>query len=57
MADPLSIAAGILAVLGGAGKTTQAVKYIWSLRHIGEDFAGLHNQVGTFPMKLKAAQS
>jgi hypothetical protein len=45
MADPLSIAAGIIAVLGASAKTFQGLQNIWELRHMDQDFVGLLNEV------------
>ena len=45
MADPLSIAAGIIAVLGGSAKTFQALQNAWELRHMDQDFVSLLNEV------------
>lgn len=45
MADPLSIVAGILAVIGAAGKTYQGLQSVWALRYIDEEFLGLLNEV------------
>jgi hypothetical protein len=45
MADPFSVAAGVLAVVGAAGKTAQGLQKAWELRHIDEDFAELLNGV------------
>ena len=44
MADPLSITAGILAVIGASGKTFQGLQKAWELRHMDEDFIGLLNE-------------
>lgn len=46
MADPLSIAAGVLAVISAAGKTAQGLQKAWELRHMDEDFIGLLNEAG-----------
>jgi hypothetical protein len=45
MADPLSIAAGVLAVLNATGKTAQGLEQAWQLRRRGQDFLDLQNQV------------
>jgi hypothetical protein len=47
MADPLSIAAGILAILGASGKTFQGLHKAWELRHMDEDWVGLLNQASS----------
>lgn len=48
MADPLSIAAGIVAILQATGKTAQGLEMAWQLRHRGQDFFDLRNQVASF---------
>lgn len=45
MADPLSVIAGILAVVGASRKTFQGLQKAWELRHMDEDFLGLINEV------------
>lgn len=45
MADPLSLAASLIAVLGASGKTLQGLEQIWQLRNRDEEFIGLVNQV------------
>lgn len=45
MADPLSIASGIIAVLGAAGKTAQGLDKLLALRHADEELFALINEV------------
>jgi hypothetical protein len=45
MADPLSIAAGVLAILHASGKTARGLENAWQLRRRGQDFLDLQNQV------------
>lgn len=46
MADPLSITASILAVVGATGKTLHTLESVWELRHRDEDFFNATNQAG-----------
>ena len=43
--DPLSIASGIVGLLGAAGKSAQGVEKALELRHADEDFAVMNNEV------------
>lgn len=45
MADPLSISAGILAVLGAAGKTAQGLEQVYSLKDASKDLLCVINEV------------
>lgn len=43
--DPLSLSASILAVLGAAGRTSQALEQILGLRHAPAELLALMNEV------------
>jgi hypothetical protein len=50
MADPLSVAAGILAVVHASTKTAQGLELAWQLRRRGEEFLDLQNKVCLFSL-------
>lgn len=47
--DPLSVAASVLALVGAAGNTLNALQMLWDLRHAPDEVFSLINEVGPLP--------